>query len=83
MKPAGRAVGEEEGGVMQFGMITKCPKCGNPAATVQANDATEAANLAKDRNLRGYCGLCDRTWPIAPEEQANIVRNLAPEQTGE
>jgi len=68
---------------MQSGMITKCPKCGNPSATVQANDVTEALDLAKERKLRGYCVNCDWAWTIPEEEQAKLVRNLAPEPKGE
>jgi hypothetical protein len=60
-------------------MITTCRKCGNPSATVQANDVTEALNLAKDQKLRGYCVMCDWAGPIEEEEQANIVRNLSDE----
>jgi hypothetical protein len=60
------------------GMITKCPKCGNPAATVQAKDITEALSLAKDGRLRGYCVNCDLAWNITEEEhKAKLVRNLS------
>ena len=67
----------------QASFLTECPKCGRQCVMTgyAPDELRELLELGAE--IEGYCGNCDRRWPISVDERADLAGALSRPGSGE